>query len=283
VGGLLKLIILLLAAALVISLLGDQHPAGTIFAVSAVLIAVAWVFALGDKAMTRAVHRSLAKGDYDAAIARSTAILRWFPRSAHFTFMRGTAYLFSGRLDEAEPELRAALDKGAGPAQSSRLVNLAYIQMDQGYFRHALATFEKAAKIYDASGTAYAGMAEARLRGGLETDLALDLLDRAIQLRTASPRWVKIDRHTLAYMYANRAWALALKGRIQEAEADTRRALEQADPAFVPGYAGTEWRVANALLAMGRPDEANAHLRIAAGIDPKGTYGRRCSDAYSKS
>jgi tetratricopeptide (TPR) repeat protein len=171
----------------------------------------------------------------DLAVKRSTAMLRWFPNSAHFTFLRGTALLFAGRPEEAESELRASLTKGSGLAQSSRLVNLGYIQLDKVQFQEAIVSFQRAAAIFDRSGTACGAMADARLRGGLEPDLALDLLDRAIKLRTGNPRFVKMDRHTLAYMWADWAWALALEARTEEAQNDIAKALDQVDTGFVPG------------------------------------------------
>jgi tetratricopeptide (TPR) repeat protein len=102
----------------------------------------------------------------DLAVKRSTAMLRWFPNSAHFTFLRGTALLFAGRPEEAESELRASLTKGSGLAQSSRLVNLGYIQLDKVQFQEAIVSFQRAAAIFDRSGTACGAMTDARLRGG---------------------------------------------------------------------------------------------------------------------
>jgi tetratricopeptide (TPR) repeat protein len=256
-----------------------HHPLNTLSALLVAALAVSWLIVMADKAASRAIYRSLAKADYDTAVKRSTAMLRWFPRSAHFTFLRGTALLFAGRLEEAESELRASLTKGSGLAQSARLVNLGYIQMDKGQFQEAIASFQQAAAVFDRSGTAYGAMADARLRGGLEPNLALDLLDRAIKMRTGNPRFVKVDRHTLAYMWADRAWALALQARTEEAQHDIAKALDQVDAEFVPGLAGTKWRVGTAFLKMGRKKEALEHFRRAAEIDPQGTYGKRCAKA----
>jgi len=110
-----------------------------------------------SNALSLAIHRSLAKADYDGAVRRSNTVLYWVPNSAHFTFLRGTVLLFAGRLDEAEVEIRASLAKGSGLAQSARLVNLGYIQMDKGQFHEAIATFQRAAAIFDASGTSWEG------------------------------------------------------------------------------------------------------------------------------
>jgi tetratricopeptide (TPR) repeat protein len=259
-----------------------HHPLNTLFIFSVAGVTVSWLIVMADKATSRAIHRSLAKADYDTAVKRSTAMLRWFPKSAHFTFLRGTALLFGGRLEEAESEMRASLAKGSGLAQSSRLVNLGYIQMEKGQFHQAIVSFQQAAAIFDRSGTAYGGMADARLRGGLEPDRARELIDRAIKLRAGNSRFVKMDRHTLAYMWADRAWALALEGRAEEAQNDVAKALDQVDAGFVPGLAGTKWRVGTALLQMGRKKEALEHFRCAAEIDPQGTYGKRCAKAAAE-
>jgi len=120
----LKLIVLLFALGTVIAFtrgpLEDRpsealhRPLNTLFIFSLAGVAVSWLIMMVDKATSQAIHRSLAKADYDTAVKRSTAMLRWFPKSAHFTFLRGTALLFAGRLEEAESELRASLTKGSG-------------------------------------------------------------------------------------------------------------------------------------------------------------------------
>jgi tetratricopeptide (TPR) repeat protein len=213
------------------------------------------------------------EGDYPAAIARATAALRWFWASRHFLFLRGTAYLFAGQFPEAEADLRQSLALRSGISRTSALVNLGYIRMDRRQFEEALAVFEQAAMIYDASGTAYGGMAEARVRGQMEPGLAIDLLERGIRLRTGNSRMANVDRHTLAYMWANYAWALALRGRMTEAHDAAARTLVVADDGFAPGFAGTKWRLGTAYLAMGDGKEALEQYSGGAQSDP-GSSGR---------
>jgi tetratricopeptide (TPR) repeat protein len=57
------------------------------------------------------IRQKLLLADYEGALARADRLLRWFPQSPNFHFMRGTILLFAGRLAEAEQALRVSIEK----------------------------------------------------------------------------------------------------------------------------------------------------------------------------
>jgi tetratricopeptide (TPR) repeat protein len=128
---------------------------------------------------------------------------------------------------------------------------------------------EAAVRLGDVTGNSHDGVAETYLRQGIEPQKALDRIEQAIAM-LASPRsGVRINGGVLA----NRAWALALMGRRPEAERAIDQALNVEDSAVAPGWAGTNWRIGMALLAMEETGRAIEHFRTAAGADPHGNYG----------
>jgi len=80
-------------------------------------------------------------------------------------------------------------------------------------------------------------------------------------------------------MWANRARALALLGRADEAQTSLDHAAQEGDPAFVPGVAGTLWRSGLALSQMDRETEAILRFKRAKQIDPQGLYGNLATAA----
>ena len=164
------------------------------------------------------INRKLMLADYEGALARAGLLLRWFPQSPTFHFMRGTILLFAGRLAEAEQALRTSIENcqirsGLAPY----LGNLGLVWLNLGRFNEATAVFEALTKIYPRYPGAHNGLAELLLRQRIEPRRALLLVENALQLKQRDPRSRNVDRHSLANMYANRAQALALLGQKDEA------------------------------------------------------------------
>jgi tetratricopeptide (TPR) repeat protein len=226
------------------------------------------------------IHQKLLLADYEGALARADLLLRWFPQSPNFHFMRGTILLFAGRLAEAEQALRTSIEKRqtrSGFAPS--LGNLGSVWSHLGRFKEAAAVFQAAAKIYPRYPSAHDGLAEVLLRQRIEPRRALLLVENALKLKQSNPRSRNVDRHSLANMYANRAQALALLGQKDEAASAVRTAEQVGDPAFIPGLAGTRWRCGVALRLMEQENAAIEHFRQAAELDPHGLYGQLADSA----
>ena len=71
-----------------------------------------------------------------------------------------------------------------------------------------------------------------------EPQRALLLVDEALELHENNVRTRNLDRHNLANMHANRAQALALLGRKEDALSAIETASRVGDPVFIPGLAG---------------------------------------------
>jgi predicted Zn-dependent protease len=225
----------------------------------------------------RWVAEKLNRADYDEAIARAGKLLRWFPETARFHYIQGRTLRYAGRLAEAEQAFRSSIGKGqvrAEPEQAFRLECLGEVLLELGRFKEATSAFEAATKIYPPYAGSYSGLAEAWLRQGREAQRALLLVDKALELRQNDVRTRHHDRHELAYMHANRAQALALLGRKEDALSAIETASRVGDPEFIPGLAATFWRCGVALRMLHQVDGANEKFRKAAEMDPRGLYGK---------
>lgn len=223
------------------------------------------------------VQRKLSCADYDGALARADLLIRWFPGTPLVHFMRGTVLLFAGRLPEAEESLRTAVAKSlarAGGMMIGGLGNLGCVLLHQKRFREATAALEAITKTYPRFFGAHSSLAEVLLAQGLEPQRVLLLIDNALKLKQGNPRTRNLDRHETAYMWANRALALAMLGRMDEAASAVAAAEREVDPRFIPGLAGAAWRCGLALARMDKPSAAAEQFRKAAQIDPHGLYGK---------
>ena len=101
---------------------------------------------------------------------------------------------------------------------------------------------------------------------------ALKLLDQALDLKRNDELVPSTGRHTLAYLWADRAQALAMLENVKDAAASLENAAK-GNFEFTPGLAGTLWRCGVALKLMDRKDAAIEQFRRAKEIDPNGLYG----------
>jgi Tfp pilus assembly protein PilF len=241
---------------------------------------------------TAPIVQFLGRADYESALALADRGARRYPHSPRFLSLRGVILLFAGRLKDAEQALRGALETASISVVQNRggrvlrtgaehflmLTNLGYVLLMQDRGREAAAAFEGAAKIIPRHWSAADRIAEVYLLHDREPQRALQSADKALVLRetNAAPN---AERHTLAYIYANRARALAMLGRTDEAKQSLEDAAKASDPDFVPGMAGTLWRMGMAMLNMNRESEAMRQFQRAKEIDPKGLYGTVCAAA----
>lgn len=223
------------------------------------------------------VIERLRRADYDGALAQADRLVRWFPERSLFHDLRGAVLRYAGRLEEAEKAYRTGIGIGLakpGLVEALYLENLGDVMLDLRRFRDAAQVFEASTKILPQHSGGYNGLAEVLLRQDRDAERVLELVDKATQLKESNPRMRNIDRHNLANMWANRALALAMLGRMDEATSAVAKANDESDPVFIPGLAGTHWRCGLALLRMDQPSQAMEQFRKAAEMDPVGLYGK---------
>jgi tetratricopeptide (TPR) repeat protein len=245
---------------------------------------------------TREIVQLLRRADYDGALTRIEQRLRRFPHSPRFLSLRGVVLLLAGKLPEAEQALRGGLEaarirviqnRGSralqlAPEHTLMLVNLGYVLLADGRLTEAASAFEGATKLLPECWDAYNGLAEVSLSRGGEPHRTLELVDKALELKKGNDASPATDRHMLAYMWANRARAQAALGQTDAAKESLERAAREADPEFVPGFAGTLWRSGLALLRMELEAEAMQQFKRAKEIDPQGLYGQMSSEALQE-
>jgi tetratricopeptide (TPR) repeat protein len=187
--------------------------------------------------------------------------------------MTGTVLMFAGRNREAEEAIRQCLARAFSPPERGLfLVNLGYVLLGEKHYDEAQQVYEEAIRNRPNGAVAYSSLAEVYLQQGIEPQKALQLVDLGLKFKRASQKQAGVDQHIFGYLLANRAWALFLLGRAEEA----RESLEEARPfgniQSKPGAAGVHYHIARALLAGGLNAEAAEHLRQVKQIDPQGRY-----------
>jgi len=251
-----------------------QSTVGWLLIATCLLIAI-----LMANLRTRAcvwIYHKLLTGDYDGALQRADLLIRWLPETPIFHFMRATVLYYDGRLREAEQSFCTSIEKGQirpGAMLPMALASLGHVLLHLARFDRATAAFEASNKIAPRYAGALNGLAEALLRQGQQPQRALLFVDNALKLRQDAPRGRNLNRHTFANMWANRAQALAMLGRRDDAAAAIETASIAGDPAFLPGLAATCWRCGLACRLMNQEEAAAKQFRKAIQLDPRGFYG----------
>ena len=176
--------------------------------------------------------------------------------------------------------------------------------MDMGRYDESQQHLVKALGMGDPTGSCRSSIAELLLRQGIQPDKALHLSSQVINesaaeaarlYRGLDPVWRArplAQNHAFrSTLWAQRAWALALLGRREEA----REAIDEASQlaikpdgdlsascwAFVSRLewqrlADTCWLAGMALLAMNETGKASEHFKEGSYVDPNGKYGALC-------
>jgi len=187
--------------------------------------------------------------------------------------MTGTVLMFAGRDREAEGVIRQCLAHAlTAPLRGLFLVNLGYVLLGQRRYDEARDVYEEAIRNRPNGAVAYSSLAEVYLQQGIEPERALQLLDQGIKFKQASGQQARVDQHISGYLFANRAWALFLLGRTEDARKSLNQAHRYTSVNIKPGAAGVHYHMGRALLAGGFNTEAAEHFGQVRQIDPKGRY-----------
>jgi tetratricopeptide (TPR) repeat protein len=211
----------------------------------------------------------------------------------------------AGRAAEAVRCCSKALAAGSSPPDEALLLGcLGSALMDMGRYEESQQYLVKALGFGDPTGSCRSSIAELFLRQGIEPDTALHLASQLINESVAeATRFhrgldpvcrvepLALNHAFRSTLWAQRAWALALLGRQEEA----REAIDEASQlsikpdgdlsascwAFVSRLewqrlADTCWLIGMALLAMNEADKASEQFKEGSYVDPKGKYGGLC-------
>jgi tetratricopeptide (TPR) repeat protein len=156
--------------------------------------------------------------------------------------------LTRGQLADALEHLTNALE--ASPQHPQALETMGLAMAMSGRFADAVSYYRRATAANPKSAAAWQGLGNALLTLR-RADEAVEAYQRSIELRPAAPA------------YHNLALALAEAGRLQEAEAASRRAIQ-----LQPDDANAHLTLGNILLAQGKREEAAAQYAEALRLRP---------------
>ena len=215
----------------------------------------------------------LSGGQYEKALRRLVLLKRLHIRSPNLLHMTGTVLMFAGRNREAEEVIRQCLNNAlTAPERGLFLVNLGYVLLGEKRYDEARQVYEEAIRNRPNGAVAYSSLAEVYLEQGIEPERALQLADLGIKFKRASRAQTEVDQHIFGYLFANRAWALFLLGRAEEARESLDQAQAFTSVGIKPGAAGVHYHIARALAAGGQSAQAAEQFRQARQADPQGRY-----------
>jgi tetratricopeptide (TPR) repeat protein len=240
----------------------------------AVLIGLALVlpFAVLPQAW---VNKPLHRLDYTTALARAAQIERFL----HSTTMKGIVLLHTGHYEEAEAAFRHSITHSyhslmaLDSARGWLLENLGYALTEQAQYEEAIKAFEGAILITPSDSDRPNGLAEVYLRQGSEPHQALALTERSIRNKKKIANQY-LARYATAELLGNRAWALALSGQCQEAQAVLDQAFERSRNRSKLSKVSVYYRAGQTMRLCKDEQAARVHFEKAIEMDPQGRYGQ---------
>ncbi len=247
----------------------------------AFLLGGRFLFHAFDALRSHRVEREIKRCRYQAALEILDGPLGW-PPTGLMKLNRVDALFFSGRAGDAEAILKEVVETKHGLSDKAlAFERVGRVSMAQGRHEDARRAFEAAAKLMPNRSAAYAGLAEIRLRQGVEPAKALEDAERALRCHRDSLVERKRARERLAIIRGNQAWALASLGRGAEASEAIEAGVRETGPGHTPELAGLYWRAGMAMLAVDNTTGAVRHFRRAAELDPQGYYGKLAAQHLS--
>ena len=262
---------------------GPQQLLG-LLAVCGVFLAMLVVVGLlvgGVTGRSKKSLRSLLQaGDYEAVLANLERIPARAQQQVFVLGIKGAALMTAGRYAEAEPILRQAVAEGEhNPLYRSQvwnvLENLGTTLNGLGRYDEAIQALEAALKLNPNSGWAYARLAESYLLQSIEAERALELLETAQKKKARRPLGLMRDRFVFSEIAMDRAWALALLHRHNEATESMTLAWERAPSKHVPVLGGLHWRAGEVMRLRKDYKAAKRYYQQSLEIDPNGPFNGR--------
>jgi tetratricopeptide (TPR) repeat protein len=191
----------------------------------------------------------------------------------------------AGRYEEAERILRKIIDRviGVKLKRVARvkacldLEDLGNVLMETGRFEESQRCFRQAAAMNPYHSAWATGKAEALLRQGIFSQVALTHAERALSLFQHGAERVT-SRSELGAILATKAWALAACGRGAEAHEAIEAALKSPTRKTKGPLAQVHFKAGMSLLALSDHQGAEDHFVRGTKLDPVGRWGRLCAD-----
>jgi hypothetical protein len=236
-----------------------------------VFLPIGWDVLLGEY-----VRRPLRRLDYARALAHALQLEKWIRSST----WKSIVLLNMGRPEEAETAIRESntrLRRSLLFADSFlgwRQENLGYALTEQNRYTEAATAFEDGLAFDLKDSDRLTALAEVYMRQGIEPQRALDLTDRSLKHKQPAIINRLFMRNSIGELRANRAWALALAGRYQEAREALEQAFKEYDKSCRLSAASMYWRAGHVMKLRGDERAAREHFARAVDIDRNGNYGR---------
>jgi tetratricopeptide (TPR) repeat protein len=232
-----------------------------------------------------AIDAAMKRADYETALKLVDATIERVPNWES----RGPAagvYQAAGKFEEAEKLIREALRellerdeekrKEMNPIISTYLGILGSILVARHRYEEADKAFERAIKLKSDFPHVYTNAAESLLFQGIQTEKALEYLEKASQL-LKNPEQSTPSQQIAALVL--KAWALARQGDVKGADALIQEALAQVDREHLPITASIYFYGGYVALAQRRTNAAQVSFNRAIKIDPNGMYGLLANEA----
>ena len=209
--------------------------------------------------------------DFDRAISLLERQVTLTPNAADAHKALGSAYIEQSREDVGFAELAIALS--IAPADAGTLATIGLLRLNAGELPEAIEALQKALALDPASRTVAQALGQALVRAGREKE-GRTLMEQAARLQegfTGQQRRIRT------------AGALRSQAEQQMADGMTAEAIatwQQIIP-LEPRYSDNHLRIAEALVAQKRFDEAASHLQTAISLDGGIDAHRRLADAYA--
>ncbi len=251
----------------------------------AVILASTLLFAVYTLIPYLWVIAATKKGNYDQAIRRVRVAQTISLMRSQYLGLHGHILFLAGRYKEAEQMLRTGIvesRKEAVPGDSDALNIMGYALLGQDRYDEGVEAFKGSIAIKPSQGTAYDSLAEAYLSRGIETERALELLDRALSSHQSS--WIsrRLSQSSIRDTQAGRAWALAELGRRDEAAEALEKAFVGDARKNVTHFASILYRAGQAMIRLGEMKKAFEYFEEGDRLDPKGHFGRLCAKAAER-
>jgi tetratricopeptide (TPR) repeat protein len=227
------------------------------------------------------IFRPWSRADYETSLRRVNFMKKYHPMRSVYQTLPGFILLNSGRYAEAEALYRTAYDKvkninTQGLMQYELMNNLGLALLELGRVDEAARYLQSAIQIRPDRNNAYDSLAEVYLRSSMYPEHALGLVEQALS-HTKPPkglnRWLSITS-TPAILHMNRAWALALVGRQEEARALMDQQLANPQTKALPLLADLHYRAGMIQRVLGNDSAARVEFQQALDITPQGRGGQ---------
>lgn len=226
----------------------------------------------GTSAMYRRVA-TLAQAhlDYDRSLALLQQAVVLTPNNATAHQALGRAYIDQGRADEGYAELVIAL--WLGPDDAGTLTALGGLHLATGHFPEAVEALTRAATIDPADAQIVHALGEALVRAG-NGDAGRQQIDTAVRLQ---------ERAVEAQRRARTAGMLSLQAEVENARGNVAGAIDRLRNAATLENrdVAIRLRLADALIAANRHDEAAAELQQAVSLNAGADVHRRLANVLA--